>query len=96
MTVKDLAAYLGVPRRDVYLLVAYRVSIGFPVKKVARMWLVDLTQVENWMIKCEEAGIKPLELAKRERSLLRKANPRNRKTSIAADHPSKRGRERQR
>jgi hypothetical protein len=92
MTVRDLAAHLGVPQRELYLLVAHRESTGFPVRKVARMWLMDLRQVKDWMVKCEEAGIKPLELAKRLQSLLRKSRQRNRKTGIATAHPNKKGR----
>jgi hypothetical protein len=92
MTLRDLAAYLGVPQKELYLLVAHRESTGFPVSKVARMWLVDLRQVKDWMVQCEEAGIKPLELAKRVQSLHRKSMQTNRKTGIAIAHPNKKGR----
>ena len=74
MTVTELAAYLDVPRRELYLLAAHREATGFPVQKIGGMWLVDLRQVKHWMIQCAEAEARPLELARRLRSQSRKSS----------------------
>ena len=92
MTVRDLAAYFGVPRRELYLLAAHRESTGFPVKKISGNWVADLCEVKDWMVACEEAGIKPLELAKRLQSLRRKSNQQNRKAGSTPGRSSKRRR----
>ena len=90
MTVRELAAHLGVPRRELYLLAAHRERTGFPVRKIAGIWLADLRQVKTWMIECADSEIKPLELAKRLEPQRRKSNQKRRKPGSSDTPKSKR------
>ena len=64
MTIKQLAVYFGVPRKQLYFLAKNREAIGFPVVKVGGAWIADAQQVKNWMVECAENNVRPLEIAK--------------------------------
>jgi excisionase family DNA binding protein len=54
MTAADLAEYLQVSRTTVYKLMKREKGRGFPAVKLGREWLVDLEQVQNWMVQVIE------------------------------------------
>jgi hypothetical protein len=64
MTLRELAYFLDVPQRELYLLAAHREATGFPAQKVGSVWLADLRDVKNWIIDCEEKSFRPLDVAK--------------------------------
>lgn len=66
MTAADLAEYLQVSRATVYKLMRREKGSGFPAVKLANHWLVDLEEVQNWMVRVLEP---------------RKRQPRSRQTS---------------
>jgi hypothetical protein len=72
MTIAELAAYLEVPRRELYLLATYREATRFPIRKIGRIWLADLDHVNKWLVECTEKNLQPLEVAKQLRAASRK------------------------
>ncbi|MHB8381113.1 MAG: helix-turn-helix domain-containing protein [Candidatus Binataceae bacterium] len=54
MTPADLAEYLRVSRATVYKLMKREKRSGFPAVKLGRKWLIDLDQVQNWLVQVLE------------------------------------------
>ena len=61
VTIRDLAAYLNVPARKLYIVAGNREKTGFPAVKVGGRWLARIDQVEEWLVECLERGELPFE-----------------------------------
>ena len=64
MTLRELAYFLDVPQKELYLLAVHREATGFPAQKIGAVWLADLHEVKSWIIDCEERSFRPLDVAK--------------------------------
>jgi hypothetical protein len=93
MTLRELAYFLNVPQRELYLLAAHRKATGFPAKKIGSVWLAELQEVKGWIVDCEEKSFRPLDVARQRESARRKRSsgrkPGARKMSLRR-HPRQR------
>ena len=63
LTLSQLAAYMGVPRRRLYRLIG--THRGFPVFKSGRHWCADVCAVREWLL--QDFDQERAELAKRDK-----------------------------